>query len=62
MIERQTPRKNYDSKIVEHMANVIHNREPNPQNDLEESHVHSYETQSARVNGWELGGQIVCSP
>ena len=31
-------------------------------NILRESHVHSYKTQSARVNGWELGEQIVCSP
>ena len=26
-------------------------------NVLRESHVHSYETQSARENGWELGGR-----
>ena len=25
-------------------------------NTLRESHAHSYETQSVRVNGWELGG------
>ena len=31
-------------------------------NILRESHVHNYETQSVRVNGWEPGGQIVCSP
>ena len=31
-------------------------------NILRQSHIHSYETQSVRVNGWELGGQIVCSP
>ena len=35
MIERQTPRENYDSKIIKYMANVmIHNREPNSENDF----------------------------
>ena len=29
-------------------------------NILGESHILSYEKQSVRVNGWELGGQIVC--
>ena len=34
VIERQTPRENYDSNIAKHMANLIHNGEPNPQNDF----------------------------
>ena len=34
MIERQTPRENYDSKIAKNMANVIHNGEPNSQNNF----------------------------
>ena len=31
-------------------------------NILRESHVHSYKMQSVQENGWEVGGQIVCSP
>ena len=34
MTERQTPRENYDSKIVKQMVDVIHNGEPNPQNNF----------------------------
>ena len=34
MIERQTPRENFDSKIAKHMAKVIHNWEPNPQSNF----------------------------
>ena len=33
--DRKTnPRENYDSKIAKQMANVIHNGEPNPQNNF----------------------------
>ena len=34
MIERQTSRERYDSKITKQMANVIHNEKPNPQNNF----------------------------
>ena len=34
VIERQTPRENYDSNIAKHMADLIYNGESNPQNDF----------------------------
>ena len=34
VIERQTPRENYDSNIAKHMADLIHNGDSNPQNDF----------------------------
>ena len=34
MVERQTPCENCGSNIAKHIDNVIHNGEPNPQNDL----------------------------